>query len=130
MNNLNIPRELFLGLNNHKASFKLLKSQIITGNDVNREFFIMIPVRVIYRTIWCNYSFVITYHVCQKGNIHIGVTRRIQTKHKDDFMALRNYCKNEVYEPCDSLRNYLTILGLVNSNITIAARHGIWVEME
>ena len=130
MNNLNIPRELFLGLNNDKASFQLLRSQIEVGKEINNTRFCKIPVRVFYRTLWYNYSFVFTYWVYSAGDIHITITKRVYAKNRDDYLALRSYCRDEVYAPCDPLRNYLRIIGLVHSDITTSARHGIWIDIK
>ena len=62
MDNLNISRDLFLGLNNHHASFRLLRSLIKTGKRNDKTYY-MIPIRVLYKTLFCNYSFIITYSI-------------------------------------------------------------------
>lgn len=126
-----VNRDLFLGLNNHEASFQLLKSRIKTGKrEVNDETFYMIPVRVIYRTLCGYYSFIITYSIYQEGDIHMNINKKIDTKSNADYLALKRYCETEVYKPCDLLRNYFSILGLINSNITLDTKHGIWVVIK
>lgn len=126
MNDLTVPRDLFLGLNNHKASFQLLKSMIRTAR-INEEIFYKIPVRVIYRTLWGVYTFVITYSIHKDGTIRMDIDKKVFAKNYSDYMALKEYCGTEVYEPCDSLRNYFSILGLINTTTTVVAKHGIWI---
>lgn len=129
MDNLNISRNLFLGLNNHNATFQLLRSRIETGTRNNKTYYI-IPIRVIYRTIWGYYSFIITYNIYQEGDISMDINRKICTKNTDDYMALKAYCETEVYKPCNLLRNYFSILGLIESNTdntNIVSKYGIWV---
>lgn len=126
MDSLNISRDLFLGLNNNHASFQLLKSMIKTGKRNDKTYY-MIPVRVLYRTLWCNYSFIITYSIYQEGDIRMDINKNIYTKNYNDYRALKCYCGTEVYRPCDLLRNYFNILGLINSSSTVVAKHGIWV---
>jgi len=126
MDNLNISRNLFLGLNNHNATFQLLRSRIKTGTRNNKTYYI-IPVRVIYRTMWGYYSFIITYNIYQEGDIRMDINKNIYAKNYSDYMALKCYCGTEVYRPCDLLRNYFNILGLIDSKTTIVAKHGLWV---
>lgn len=126
MDNLNIPRELFLGLNNHHASFQLLKSMIKTGKRNDKTFY-MIPVRVLYRTVFGYYSFIITYSIYQEGDIRMDINKNVYAKNYSDYMALKCYCGTEVYKPCDLLRNYFAVLGLINSNTTVVAKHGLWI---
>lgn len=126
MDNLNISRDLFLGLNNNHASFRLLKSLIKTGKRNDKTFY-MIPVRVMYRTLFSYYSFIITYSIYQEGDIRIDINKKVYTKNYSDYMALKCYCGTEVYKPCDSLRNYFAVLGLINSNSTVVAKHGLWI---
>lgn len=126
MNNLNIPRELFLGLNNSKATFQLLKSQIRTRRIKIYE----IPVRVSYKAIGKKYTFTIKYTIYPRGSIQIGVDKPIDAKTRDDYNALYGYCKDEVYKPCDSLRNYFIILGLVEPcGYTTDSKLGLWVTL-
>lgn len=126
MDNLNISRNLFLGLNNNHATFQLLKSRIETGKRNNKTYYI-IPVRVIYRTMWGYYSFIITYNIFQEGDIRMDINKNIYAKNYSDYMALKCYCGTEIYRPCDLLRNYFNILGLIDSKTTTVAKHGLWV---
>jgi hypothetical protein len=126
MDNLNISRNLFLGLNNHNATFQLLRSRIKTGTRNNKTYYI-IPARVIYRTMQGYYSFIITYNIYQEGDIRMDINKNIYAKNYSDYMALKCYCGTEVYRPCDLLRNYFNILGLIDSKTTIVAKHGLWV---
>lgn len=126
MDNLNIPRELFLGLNNSKATFQLLKSQIRTRRIKIYE----IPVRVSYKTIWKKYTFTIKYSIYPRGSIQISVDKPIDAITRNDYEALRAYCKDEVYKPCDLLRNYFIILGLVESHGYMTdSKLGLWVTL-
>lgn len=128
MNNLNIPRELFLGLNNSKATFQLLSSQIRTRR-MNRYVY-EIPVRVSYKTKWDKYTFIIKYSIYPRGAIQLSINKPIDAKTRDDYNALRGYCKDEVYKPCDSLRNYFTILGLIEPHGYIAdSKLGLWITL-
>lgn len=126
MDNLNISRNLFLGLNNNHATFQLLRSRIGTGTRNNKTYYI-IPVRVIYRTMWGYYSFIITYNIFQEGDIRMDINKNIYAKNYSDYMALKCYCGTEIYRPCDLLRNYFNILGLIDSKTTTVAKHGLWV---
>lgn len=126
MDNLNISRNLFLGLNNNHATFQLLKSRIETGKRNNKTYY-MIPVRVLYRTLCGYYSFIITYSIYQEGDIRMDINKNIYAKSYGDYLALKNYCGTEVYKPCDLLRNYFAVLGLIDSNTTVVAKCGIWV---
>lgn len=129
MDNLSISRNLFLGLNNNHATFQLLKSLIKTRKRNDKTFY-MIPVRVMYRTLFGYYSFIITYSIFQEGDIRMDINKKVYAKNYSDYMALKEYCGTEVYKPCDLLRNYFSILGLIEFNTTntnIVAKHGIWV---
>lgn len=126
MDNLNISRDLFLGLNNNHATFQLLRSLIKTGKRNDKTFY-MIPVRVMYKTLFCNYSFIITYSIYQEGDIRMDINKNIYARNYNDYMALKAYCGTEVYRPCDLLRNYFAVLGLINSNSTVVAKHGLWI---
>lgn len=126
MDNLNISRDLFLGLNNHHASFQLLKSMIKTGKRNDKTYY-MIPVRVMYRTLFNYYSFIITYSIYQEGDIRMDINKSIFAKNYSDYMALKEYCGTEIYKPCDLLRNYFSILGLINPTTTVVAKLGIWI---
>lgn len=126
MDNLNISRDLFLGLNNNHATFQLLRSLIKTGKRNDKTFY-MIPVRVMYKTLFCNYSFIITYSIYQEGDIRMDINKKVYAKNYSDYMALKAYCGTEVYRPCDLLRNYFAVLGLINSNSTVVAKHGLWI---
>lgn len=60
----------------------------------------------------------------------MDINRKICTKNNSDYMALKAYCETEVYKPCDLLRNYFSILGLIESNTdntNIVAKYGMWV---
>lgn len=128
MDNLNVPRELFLGLNNSKATFQLLSSQIRTRR-MNRYVY-EIPVRVSYKTKWDKYTFIIKYSIYPRGAIQLSINKPIDVKTRDDYNALRAYCKIEVYKPCDSLRNYFTILGLIEPHGYIAdSKLGLWITL-
>ena len=128
MDNLNIPRELFLGLNNSKATFQLLSSQIRTRR-MNRYVY-EIPVRVFYKTKWDKYTFIIKYSIYPRGAIQLSINKPIDAKTRDDYNALRAYCKIEVYKPCDLLRNYFTILGLIESSGYITdSKLGLWITL-
>jgi hypothetical protein len=129
MDNLNIPRELFLGLNNSKATFQLLSSQIRTTRRMNRNIIYDIPVRVSYKTAWNKYTFIIKYSVYPRGAIQLSVNKPIDAKTRDDYNALRVYCKIEVFKPCDSLRNYFTILGLIEPQSYTDSKLGLWVTL-
>ena len=124
MDNLNISRDLFLGLNNHHASFQLLRSMIKTGKRNDKTFY-MIPVRVLYKTLFCNYSFIVTYSIYQEGDIRMDINKKVYAKNYSDYMALKEYCGTEVYS--DLLRNYFNIFGLINSDSTVVAKHGLWI---
>lgn len=126
MDNLNISRDLFIGLNNNHASFQLLRSLIKTGTRSNKTFY-MIPVRVMYRTPFDSYSFIVTYSIFQEGDIRMDINKNIYAKNYSDYMALKCYCGTEIYRPCDLLRNYFNILGLIDSKTTTVAKHGLWV---
>lgn len=126
MDNLNISRDLFLGLNNNHATFRLLKSMIKTGKRNDKTFY-MIPVRVMYKTLFCNYSFIITYSIYQEGDIRMDINKKVYAKNYSDYMALKEYCGTEVYRPCDLLRNYFSILGLINPIATAVAKFGLWI---
>jgi hypothetical protein len=128
MDNLNIPRELFLGLNNSKATFQLLNSQIRT-RKMNRNIIYDIPVRVSYKTAWNKYTFIIKYSVYPRGAIQLSVNKPIDAKTRDDYNALRVYCKIEVFKPCDSLRNYFIILGLIEPQSYTDSKLGLWVTL-
>lgn len=126
MNNLNIPRELFLGLNNSKATFQLLSSQIRTRRVKIYE----IPVRVSYKTIGKKYTFTIKYSIYPRGSIQISVDKPINAETRDDYNALRGYCKDEIYKPCDLLRNYFIILGLIEpQGHVIDSKLGLWITL-
>lgn len=126
MDNLNISRNLFLGLNNNHATFQLLRSLIKTGKRNDKTYY-MIPVRVMYRTLFGYYSFIITYSIYQEGDIRMDINKNIYAKNYSDYMALKCYCGTEIYRPCDLLRNYFNILGLIDSKTTTVAKHGLWV---
>lgn len=126
MDNLNISRDLFLGLNNHHASFRLLRSLIKTGKRNDKTYY-MIPIRVLYKTLFCNYSFIVTYSIYQEGDIRMDINKKVYAKNYSDYMALKEYCGTEVYRPCDLLRNYFNIFGLINSDSTVVAKHGLWI---
>lgn len=127
MDNLNVPRELFLGLNNPKATFQLLKSQI----QIRRVKIYQIPVRVSYKAIGKKYTFTIKYTIYSRGSIQISVDKPIDAETRDDYNALRGYCKDEVYKPCDSLRNYFIILGLIESHGYMTdSKLGLWVTLK
>ena len=126
MDNLNISRDLFLGLNNHHASFQLLRSMIKTGKRNDKTYY-MIPIRVLYKTLFCNYSFIITYSIYQEGDIRMDINKKVYAKNYSDYMALKEYCGTEVYRPCDLLRNYFNSFGLINSDSTVVAKHGLWI---
>jgi hypothetical protein len=126
MDNLNVPRELFLGLNNPKATFQLLKSQI----QIRRVKIYQIPVRVSYKAIGKKYTFTIKYTIYSRGSIQISVDKPIDAETRDDYNALRGYCKDEVYKPCDSLRNYFIILGLIEPHGYMTdSKLGLWVTL-
>lgn len=126
MNNLNIPRELFLGLNNSKATFQLLKSQI----QMRRVKTYQIPIRVSYKAIGKKYTFTIKYTIYPRGSIQISIDKPIDAETRDDYNALRGYCKDEVYKPCDLLRNYFIILGLIKPQGYIAdSKLGLWITL-
>lgn len=129
MDNINIPRELFLGLNNSKATFQLLNSQITTRRRMIGKIIYEIPVRVSYKTAWNKYTFIIKYSVYPRGSIQISVDKPIDAETRDDYNALRGYCKDEVFKPCDSLRNYFTILGLIEPQSYTDSKLGLWVTL-
>ena len=127
---LNISRDLFLGLNNKKASFQLLKSQIKI-RKINEKIIYEIPVRIFYRTLWKCYSFVVKYAVYPNGSMYLSTDNQINAVTRGDFEALRSYCKEEVYKPCDPLRNYLIILGLIEpKGLILDSKLGIWVVLK
>lgn len=126
MDNLNVPRELFLGLNNSKATFQLLKSQI----QMRRVKIYQIPVRVSYKAIEKKYTFTIKYTIYPRGSIQISIDKPIDAETRDDYNALRGYCKDEVYKPCDLLRNYFIILGLIEpQGHVIDSKLGLWITL-